>query len=1129
MQLNAVCQKRKHQLLITQTLRCMKITALLLFMAVLQVSAVSRAQNVTLREKKATLEKVMAEIRQQTGYSFFYNQDWLAQAQPVDVEVRNLSLEQALKAVFMNQPFTYEVVERTVVLKLKEKGNVPNGNKLVQDQVIVSAKVIDELGNPLPGASVRNRDEKTGVTTGKNGEFTLVVPDPTTHITITYIGYEPVDLRAKDIVNGSTITLKASTSNLHEVVVSKGYYDEKQALSTGNVGVVTAKQISEEPITNVLQAIEGRIPGIVVQQTTGVPGGGYTVQIRGQNSLFSGTNPFFVIDGVPYDAQLPSTYNGPQVFGTTSNGVIGSSNPLNYINPYDIESIEVLKDADATAIYGARAANGAILITTKKGKAGKAKVDINLQSGLSMPDRLIKLMNTQQYLQVRHQALSNDGKNPYPSIASNPGDPNYDINGAWDTTRYTDWVKVLADQTSHFNNAQATLSGGNTLTQYLVSANYNEAGGPFPALLPGQGKNEMTALHLSLNTETEDHKLEMQVSASYSVISNTLQLSDFTQTAVTLSPDAPAIHNADGSLNWQPLTAGGYGTWYNPFAYLLQPYQQNSNDLVSHINLKYHILKGLTFNLPAGYSILGFNDFSADPVAAQDPGFAAFAQSYANYVYSKTSSWILEPQLNFDKAWTTSKFNALFGATFHQNKNDVEYFTGFNYPNDALLQNPESAGSLTAQSNNAQYKQASFYGRLNYSVEDKYIINVTARRDGSSRFGSGKQYGNFGAVGVAWIFSKEKFVTSNLPWLSFGKLRGSYGVTGNDQIANYQFLDLYNSVVNPYNGAPGLAPVGLPNANLQWEVDKKLEGAIDLGFLNDRINFSASYFRNRSGNQLVSEGLSATTSLGSIYANLPALIQNTGIELTLTTQNFREGDFSWSTSFNYTSYRNKLLAFPGLAESQYASRLVIGQPFTVVKVYHMLGVDPQTGLYMYSGANGPTSQPNQDTDENTLVNLQPKFFGGVSNTLNYKNFSLDFLFQFVKQTGYNYNSIYADNAGRMVNLPLGYLNSWQKPGDHAEFEKYTQSFFSPAGRASGSIAQSDFAYSDASYIRLKNLALSYSLPKQIDQQLGLQQLRVFIQGQNLFTITKFQGVDPETQGILTPPMRVYSLGIQASF
>jgi len=467
------------------------------------------------------------------------------------------------------------------------------------------------------------------------------------------------------------------------------------------------------------------------------------------------------------------------------------------------------------------------------------------------------------------------------------------------------------------------------------------------------------------------------------------------------------------------------------------------------------------------------------------------------------------------------------GSTFQQTNTDVIAIRSDGYSNPANLGDITYASSIT--SNNfvkSLYKYNAFFGRLNFNWDDKYLVDLTARRDGTSRFGANNKFHNFGAAGLAWIFSKEDFLKEHLPFLSYGKLRTSYGTTGNDQVGDYRYLNLYSSIYAPvpYQGQIGLEPSKLPNPNLQWELTRKFEVALETGFFNDRILLTASYSNNRSSNQLLGYNLPYLTGFNNIQTNFPATVQNSSWEFTLSTTNIRKGDFSWVSSINLTVPQNKLIAFPNLATSTYANTLIIGQPTSIQKVFHFEGVDPATGFYSFSSTTNKFD-PDYNTDRNTVINLLPKFYGGFQNTITYKSFRLDFLFQFVKQTGSS--SLYGLGLpGQLGNQFTSVLNRWQKPGDVKNIQQYSSDYYR-GGIPYGDIGSSDAAYTNASYAKLKNLSFSWQVKENWTEAMHLKTLRLFMQGENLLTITNYKGVDPEAAGSTSlPPLRVITAGIQ---
>lgn len=450
---------------------------------------------------------------------------------------------------------------------------------------------------------------------------------------------------------------------------------------------------------------------------------------------------------------------------------------------------------------------------------------------------------------------------------------------------------------------------------------------------------------------------------------------------------------------------------------------------------------------------------------------------------------------------------------------------GYGYTSNSMLHNPAAATDLFILGfDDSVYKYQSLFGRANFNWKDRYILNLTTRRDGSSRFGPGKRFAWFGAFGAAWIFSKEKIFQDNSV-LSFGKLRTSYGTTGNDQIGNYQFLNTYIPSSNPYNGIIGLEPSRLYNTQFGWETNKKLEIALETGFLKDRIFLSYAWYLNKSSNQLVGVPLPGTTGFTQIQANLDAVVQNTGIELTLQTKNFNHKKFEWSTSLNFSIAKNKLLSFPNLASSTYQNNYVIGKPLNIVKAYHYTGVDPQTGIYTFEDVNGDGLLTDTE-DKKTIKDLNPQYFGGLLNNIRYKNWQLDFLFQFVKQQNYNIPKTLSV-AGTMVNQSTEVLDHWQSPESTGTTQMYTSGANGAVTNALYQFAASDAGITDTSFIRLKNVALSYQFP---EKWLKNTSCKATLEGQNLLTITPFKGSDPEFAGLgFLPPLRMITAGLQFNF
>jgi TonB-linked SusC/RagA family outer membrane protein len=1097
--------------------RIMKLIAILLTVAFLQVRADGFTQaTVTFSGKDVALEKVISAIKQQTGYTFFYTMDIWKEAKPVTINVKNATVVQVLNLVMEQQPFSYLIEDKTIIISKKKEQQLAAAQKSNEAPPIdVKGRVVNESGEPVQ-ATITVKGTSKGTSTNQNGEFQLSGLDENAVLVITGVGIEERELKVGGKSNLSVV-VKIGVKALDEVQMI-AYGSTTKRFNTGNVSTVKATDIARQPVTNPMLALQGRVAGMEITQSTGLPGTAITVRIRGQNSILSGNDPLYVIDGVPYNGQLLSSV------GLSIVGQSGSSagSPFSYINPSDIESIDVLKDADATAIYGSRGANGVVLITTKKGKAGKLKVDFNVQTGIGNLTKKLDLLNTSQYLEMRNEGLKNDNRTVLPS--------DYDL-ALWDTTRNTDWQKVLLGGTAHYLDIQNTLTGGNENTQFIIGTGYHKE----TTVFPGDLDDNKGFAHFNINSTSMNHKFHVQFSGSFMVDNNSLQAADLTQMALTLPPDAPPVYKDDGTLNWAPDLVSGFSswnaaltTWTNPATYQLSLYENKTYNIISNAIVSYQILKGLDIKSSFGYTNLHSKEIRTNPLISYDPARWSTTQRNSTFYNTDVNSWIIEPQITYTKDLTKNRINLVLGSSIQQSLSLGEGFNAMGFINDILLKDIASASTITAiPTINNKYKYNAFFARINYNYDDKYLLNVTGRRDGTSRFISDKRFHNFGAVGAAWIFSKEKFLNNTRGVLSYGKLRASYGVTGSDQIGDYAFMDLYRSLTQgvPYQGAVVIQPNSIYTPELEWEETKKMELGLELGFLNDKILLSTSYYRNRSSSQLFTYQLPAITGFTSVKRNLPALVENKGLEFELRTTNISKINFRWNSSVNLTLNRNKLVAGAQGLSDFYIS--LIGHPLNSTYVYSFLGVDPTTGLYQIADQHGsPTTSPSA-SDKNVLIDLTPRFYGGFQNAITYRGLQLDFLFQFVKQKGPGY--LYNGLVGRFSsgNQPTNVLNRWQSPGDDKPIQKFGQN--ADVNLASLLARSSEQLYIDASYIRLKNISLSWNLPNNWQRFMRLQSARFYMLGQNIFTITKYKGLDPEMRRSTNlPALRVITLGVQVS-
>jgi len=770
------------------------------------------------------------------------------------------------------------------------------------------------------------------------------------------------------------------------------------------------------------------------------------------------------------------------------------------INPADIESVEVLKDADATSIYGSRGANGVILITTKKGKAGRTTVDFNTYTGISEVAHFIDLDNVQQYNAARRQAFKDDGITP--TVSNAP-----DLL-SWDSTQTHNWQKFFLGRKAPFSEANVSVSGGDANTVFYINGGYHNEGTVFPGNVNtgNNGDGDIRkSIRFSLSHSSQNKKFSVDLVGGYSENNLTLPLNDLTP-YINLPPDYP-LYTTTGAPNWA-------GVRQFPLATTLETFDNETDNINGQVTLSYRPVKGLTIKADGGINNMVVSENTQLPGAAQNPAYNEGGTLELQNNSVKT--WIIDPQVDYTLKYKKNNFNILAGGTWQNNSSQGIQFTGFGYTNDALLGSTAGAATSYLSNSSSAYNYESVFSRLTYNYNEEYLLNATYRRDGSSRFGPGNRFGDFGSIGAGWIFTQEQAVKNALPFLSYGKFRGSYGTNGNDQIPDYGYLSYYSAGYPGYQGT-SLSANTLANPNYRWELNRKIDLALDLGFLNDRIIFTTDVFRDRTDNQLLYYTLSTQTGFSGYTANFPAKLQNQGIEFQVTSQNIVSKDskgFTWKTSFNLSTSENKLLSFPGIANTSYASTYVVGDAITLIQEYVYNGVNAK-GVPQLKDLNGDGSV---NSNDRIVAGNNNPFFGGMSNSFSYKGFDFSFLWSYNRVEGFNkeYSSL---------SYPPGYYG-------YNEIAAPSLPYYTTNSRlyTIRNLNQSSLYYGTTNVFRLKNAALSYSLPEQWVKTVAMQRVRIFFQGENLWVpgISKYV-LDPETGNSTLPPLRTLTLGINGTF
>jgi TonB-linked SusC/RagA family outer membrane protein len=1111
----------------------MKLTFFFMMAACLQVSAGTYSQTVSFSGRNVPLEKVFAAVEKQTGYVFFFDESILKEARPVTISAENYSLSLFLSRVLEDQPFKFSFQNKTIVIS--RKAQAPLGPLLPEDTAQNTARpfqgvVVDANGTPLAGASVTVKATGKSTITNGRGVFTTLVPPGKTKIVVSFVGYNTREIELEANQQSLMIQMTVAVNVLDEEVV-QAYGKTNQRLAVGSIVKVSGEEIQKQPVMNPLLALNGRVPGLLISPISGYVSAPVRTEIRGRNTISPDlvSDPLYVIDGMPLTILEVNVSFNRSNYKNGSTGFVQAGlasntqgqSPLFSMNPADIESITVLKDAAATAIYGSRGANGVILITTKRAKPGKTRLGINVQQSISTAPRHWDMLNTSEYLQMRREALKNDGipvnVNSLPELA-------------WDTTRSVDWQKEIWG-VAKSTDANITLSGGDQRTSFTLGAGYTNT----QDITTISGTNQRINISSGITHRSQDQKLSVDFKANYSY-TNVKAIN--MPSLVTLPPNFPSIFDSKGALNYAAWNAAGLNsvpTATFPFASVLTPTTANTNFLTGILRINYYIARGLNFAVMGGYNHANTRTAGYAPIASQNP--LANAQGSANFGYSTVSNWNIEPELSYTFYIGAAKIDAMAGGTWQSSMTRATTFAGFGYTNDALLGSITGAAGSSSGESFAQKKYLNAHARINANWQNKYILELTGNRDGSSIFGPGRQFGNFWSVGAGWIISEEAWMQSVMPsWWSFFKLNASYGVTGLDAGGSYKYLSLWSVPSNnngypPYNGVTPLSPTHAVNQDYQWQENRKINADLSLGFLKDRINLTVTYYENRCNNQLTSIPTPYYTGFSSVTGNSPANVLNNGWEGMINARVVDNKTFSWNLGFNISVNRNKLVSYPDFQFSPYYTSKKIGQSLNTEYVFHYLGLNPQNGRRTYADYNhdglvtGNSSVPpaTGNDDKYIALDITPEYSGGITSQFTYKRFSLSLFFLYKKQLGQLH---YKDLPGSMGNIPQDvYQDHWQQPGDQTTYTRFSTFIFTN----DANFARSDAFYTDASFLRLNNLSFSYSLPDRICKKAHMQGASLSVNIQNLFTITPYKGIEPETSFGTMPQPRVMAAKVSFNF
>lgn len=1063
------------------------------------------ARKVTFSQKDITVEELFRKIYEQTGMTAFYNDEQLNSYIKVSVDFSNEPLDNVLARLLRKRGMAWCYRKEVFVIAYKREGDLDLGTIPGEEFRLITGRVRTEKGEPLEQVVITTPDKRKGTITSKQGFFSIRDVAPRASLLFQRMGYRPILLSTYP--DSLDIHMTAIVAPLQPVSITGRLHGNL----TGSVSSVSSKEIAESPVSNVLGALQGRVPGLFLNQTTGLPGGGYRIRLRGRNSIESNSEPLILVDGIPFPAV---SFNENYFASGTTTGANVAASPLNLLSVSDIASVQIIKDGDASSLYGTKGVNGVILITSKSpdfsGK--KLQATVNYYTGIGKASNLVRYLDTKGYLAMRREAIGNDNRSPDSTL-------DFDLM-VWDTARYRDWQKIMIGQAASISDGSLELKGGFSPFAYRASGFYRRETTVYPSKDFNYQKGGM---QWQLWYKSRDERLRLNLSASYASDHNRLPLTDVTVYSAITPPNAPDVYS-NGKLNF----AGG--NFLNPYAFMQQVTDTRTRNFRPVLDLFWEPVKSLTLSLKAGGSSISIMEAQRSPAISFNPA-SGVDYGVAQFMKNSYSNGLLDLRTTWKQDFSKHQLNLTAGARFqfeHQDKG--AWFAAGYGASDMLLSDTTGASQvmlIESIRNNFQYQ--SFYGRLEYKYDDRYLLSLTFNRDGSTRLG--RPYGSFGAIGAGWIFTREKWLKPGKV-ISFGKLRASYSLTGNDQ---FQW-DLDRSAWVPgqafSGGSYSTAPQdGVPAYS--WECTRKAEAALDIGLFADRISATICYYNNHSSNQILSgrfQGFMDGGPNNRFYpVNVGAVVENKGLELDLEGIVLQNKGLAWTTSLNLSIPRNRLLYFPFLEQSAYRSFYSEGKALDMIKGYHLRGVDPTTGIYQFEdiAQNGLTLRE----DGRFATETGPFLYGGFYNNFRYKNVELSFLLRYTRQNNYSY--LYFPSSyspGGVGNQPLSVLDRWQQTGDQATLQRYTTSLSTPAGRAFARALTSDQRLTDASYLRLQSLTLAYYCPQKLASRLKLKSCKLYLQGLNLLTITRYLGRDPEvTAGPDTyPSLRVITAGIQLS-
>jgi TonB-linked SusC/RagA family outer membrane protein len=1051
----------------------MRLTTLLLIATILQTSAATFAQKVTLSEKNASIIQVFDKISTQTGLDFLFTKSTLKGAKRISIDVRNAELRDVLDRIFKDQPFEFTIGNNSVVVSKTESPIIVNA----LPPQIITGKVTDSEGNPLAGASVKRKGDNVGISTGTDGSFSILVPDESAILVISYLGYKTQEVRA----GRSTlyVTLEQKQSELGEVVVV-GYGVQKKSDVTGSVSSLPKSRLDFVPNMNVTQAIQGAIPGVQVTTSSAGANPGMSIMIGGRRSITASNGPLVVVDGIA--------------------GNIAD------ISPDDVASIEVLKDASAAAIYGSRGANGVILVTTKSGGEGTPKLSYNPYYSIQRMAKIPSIMTGEDFFKFKTDRIAGTGYSFTKTEMDN-----------YKAGKFTDWVG-MALRDGQTSNHDLSLSGGYKGTKYYISGTYTDVKG-----LAVNDKYKKVGSRINIDSKFSNWlTLGTRTQLNFIDQGGIAPTWDGDQGVFWANPLTNA-YDANGNLTIYPWPEDTY--FHNPFQGTLaknteKSYQISTNN---YATIDFPFVPGLQYRLNTGIR-LGFGESATYYGADTQTGFADRGSSSTSR--SSSNSKVIENILNYNKQFGKHSVFLTAVYSYENNNSGSNSLSASGFPNDFL--GYYSAAQAESRVPSYGYDRTALLSnmlRANYSYDNRYLLTLTGRRDGSSVFGEKTKWGVFPSAAIGWNIINEKFFAWKTTFSDL-KLRVSYGLNGNQAINSFATISRLTSANIVGAGSttlPGYIPSVLGQDDLGWESTKTFNAGLDFGILNNRITGSANYSQQNTFDLLLNRRISPIYAVSTITQNI-GKTQNNEFDLSFVSRNIDGKNFKWETSGNISFIKNKIVSLYGYKDANgkeiddVASGWFIGQPITANYGYKFIGVwqlneaaeaaamQTQPGYIKIQDVGGPNGVPDgkltADYDRVIIGQRDPKFTWGMTNQFTYKNVALR-VFMYGVQ-GVTKNNTLLNDVDTDVNVRMTTTKkNWWTPSNPTN-DWYMNKF--DANKEQGATAN---PYEDASFMRIKDISLVYTLPKSLLSSMGIGKFQVYLTGTNLVTLTKFGGMDPE--------------------